>query len=66
MVTGVCNRDKSFDQAVQICADAGARLCTQDELLNDCTRGKSLLCHCLLLICLMRHCTLIHYYMFVM
>ena len=47
MVTGVCNRDKSFDQAVQICADAGARLCTQKELLDDCTRGKAF-DHCLL------------------
>lgn len=35
---GVCHSDKTYAQAKQICANAGARLCTRYELENDCTR----------------------------
>ena len=39
---GVCNPSKTYTEAVEICSAVGARLCTKDELLNDCARGKSL------------------------
>ena len=35
----VCQAAKTYDQANQICSDVGARLCTEQELLNDCARG---------------------------
>jgi len=39
-VNGVnCHARKTFTQAVAICSSAGGRLCTRDELFNDCTRG---------------------------
>jgi len=40
---GVCHSQKTFAEAEKICSDAGARLCTKDELLADCPRGKSFL-----------------------
>ena len=36
---GVCNPSKTHAEAVEICAAAGARLCTKEELLADCARG---------------------------
>lgn len=36
---GVCNSEKTFDEAFGICNAIGARLCTKEELLADCTRG---------------------------
>ena len=36
---GVCNSEKTFDEAFEICNAVGARLCTKEELLADCTRG---------------------------
>jgi subtilisin family serine protease len=37
--SGVCYHDETYDSAVRICAQHGARLCTEDEVLADCTRG---------------------------
>jgi len=36
---GGCSGVKSWDDAVDFCAAAGARLCTADELLDDEARG---------------------------
>ena len=36
---GVCNSEKTFDEAFEICNSVGARLCTKEELVADCTRG---------------------------
>ena len=36
---GVCNPSKTHAEAVEICSAAGARLCSKEELLADCTRG---------------------------
>ena len=36
---GGCHHSKTFPEAEAICAAAGARLCTKDELTSDCTRG---------------------------
>jgi len=36
-VPGQCLEDATFDEAVQFCSDAGARLCTADEIRSDCT-----------------------------
>ena len=38
-INGVCNRAKTYIEAESICAAAGARLCSKEELLNDCPRG---------------------------
>ena len=38
---GVCHAEKTFAEAVDICSNVGARLCTKEELENDCPRGKS-------------------------
>ena len=35
-----CVDSATYDQAQQICSNAGGRLCTKDELLADCTRGS--------------------------
>ena len=35
-----CVHSATYDQAQQICSNAGGRLCTKDELLADCTRGS--------------------------
>ena len=40
-INGVCHAQKTHDEAVDICSSVGARLCTKDELENDCPRGKS-------------------------
>lgn len=39
-INGVCHSSKTFDEAVAICANVGARLCSKEELLADCSRGK--------------------------
>mmetsp|Transcript_7352 Transcript_7352/g.12350 ORF Transcript_7352/g.12350 Transcript_7352/m.12350 type:complete len:283 (-) Transcript_7352:272-1120(-) len=39
-IDGVCHSAVTFFEAVVICAKAGGRVCTKDELLNDCTRGS--------------------------
>ena len=36
---GDCHAEKTFAEAEKICLDEGGRLCTQAELLADCTRG---------------------------
>uniref|UniRef100_A0A7S3TL01 Glycosyl hydrolase family 13 catalytic domain-containing protein n=2 Tax=Emiliania huxleyi TaxID=2903 RepID=A0A7S3TL01_EMIHU len=36
---GGCHHGKTFEEAEAVCAGAGARLCTKDELASDCTRG---------------------------
>ena len=36
---GGCHSDKTFAEAEAICIEAGARLCTKDELEADCTAG---------------------------
>merc|ERR1712232_176574 len=38
--SGDCNWVKTFVEAEDLCAGAGARLCTADEVDNDCTRGS--------------------------
>ena len=38
-IGGTCYGSKNYDEATLICKAHGARLCTKDELLNDCTRG---------------------------
>ena len=39
-IDGVCDTAyKTLAEATQICADAGARLCTKDELLASCAAG---------------------------
>ena len=43
-INGVCHAQKTFAEAVDICSSVGARLCTKDELLADCPRGKSFQC----------------------
>lgn len=40
VIDGQCHHDKTFEEADLICLDAGARLCTSDELKNDCTQGS--------------------------
>ena len=40
-INGVCHAEKTFAEAEKICSGVGARLCTKDELFNDCPRGKS-------------------------
>jgi len=35
-----CNAAKTYAEAEAICAANGARICTEPELLNDCTRGS--------------------------
>ena len=39
-IDGQCHHDKTYDEAAEICSDAGARLCTSAELKNDCTRSS--------------------------
>merc|ERR1711865_1157596 len=34
-----CSGKINFNEAMAYCADAGGRLCTSEELANDCTRG---------------------------
>lgn len=34
-----CNHNATYAQAMLYCAQAGARLCTREEILNQCTRG---------------------------
>jgi len=34
-----CYAQKNFTEAISICESVGARLCTKQELLDDCTRG---------------------------
>ncbi|MEE2961599.1 MAG: DUF1566 domain-containing protein, partial [Myxococcota bacterium] len=34
-----CERPKTYAEAVEICENAGYRLCTLDEMLNEVTRG---------------------------
>jgi len=36
---GGCHGEKTFAEAEAICASANARLCTAEELVNDCSRG---------------------------
>ena len=36
----ICVGKKTFEVAQQTCINAGGRLCTQAELLADCTKGK--------------------------
>ena len=36
---GCCFGDATFDEAVQFCSDAGARLCTAEEVRNECSSG---------------------------
>jgi hypothetical protein len=38
-LNAVCHVDKTFAEATEICAAENARLCTSDELENDCARG---------------------------
>ena len=37
---GVCNPSMTYPEAVEVCSAVGARLCTKEELLADCARGK--------------------------
>ncbi len=37
-----CNESKTYAEALGICSGIGARLCTKEELLNDCTKGNFL------------------------
>lgn len=34
-----CSRDKTFAEAKGICEDAGARLCSVEEIVDRCTEG---------------------------
>lgn len=34
-----CNHNATFAQAMRFCAQAGSRLCTLEEILNQCTKG---------------------------
>ena len=38
--SGICMREVTYEYAKQACTDLGARLCTKDEYLDDCT-GKA-------------------------
>lgn len=38
-ISGLCHNAETYCGAESICEEAGARLCTTDELLNDCTNG---------------------------
>merc|ERR1712007_152699 len=38
-INGVCHAQKTFAEAENICSGVGARLCTKEELENDCPRG---------------------------
>ena len=40
VINGQCHHDKTYDEAAEICSNAGARLCTSEELKNDCTKGS--------------------------
>lgn len=37
--SNMCHQKRTFQQAFDICQEAGARLCTKKELDNECTRG---------------------------
>merc|ERR1712007_169802 len=34
-----CYSEKNYTEAISICESVGAHLCTEQELLDDCTRG---------------------------
>ncbi len=36
---GGCHEDATFVEAEAVCAAAGARMCTQEEIADGCTRG---------------------------
>ena len=38
-IRGTCYQYMTYDEASLVCKAHGGRLCTKDELLNDCTRG---------------------------
>ncbi|CAJ1953005.1 unnamed protein product [Cylindrotheca closterium] len=38
-IDGVCHENTSYDEAFNLCAGAGARLCTKAELENGCAGG---------------------------
>ena len=37
---GTCYHSRTWEQAYYVCHSRGARLCTKDELLGDCTAGS--------------------------
>ena len=39
-INGVCENGVTYQQALSMCASMGARVCTSEELLADCTRGS--------------------------
>ena len=36
---GGCHHEETLSEAEEVCADAGARLCSKQELKSDCTKG---------------------------
>jgi len=38
-INNVCHQNKNFEDATQICESVGARLCSQKEVENQCTKG---------------------------
>ena len=40
-INGVCHAQKTFAEAENICSGVGARLCTKEEIENNCPRGKT-------------------------
>ncbi|KAL7543422.1 hypothetical protein ACHAXR_012703, partial [Thalassiosira sp. AJA248-18] len=38
-ISGVCYPSKTLAEATDLCSSVNARLCTEQELLGDCTRG---------------------------
>ena len=39
-IDGVCYSEESLTSANEICEGAGGRLCTEEEIMADCTRGS--------------------------
>lgn len=37
-ILGVCYGEETYESATNICASVNARLCTREEIQNDCTR----------------------------
>ena len=58
---GVCNSEKTFDEAFEICNAVGARLCTKEELLADCTRGTGKFIQIVHSVSLYHHCKPVSY-----
>lgn len=58
---GVCNSEKTFDEAFEICNSVGARLCTKEELVADCTRGTGKFIQIVHSVSLYHHCKLVSY-----